>query len=802
MKKYLLTLFCFCFSINLFAQNENEIKICNQAQEYYQMGRLDDAVTFLESNIKSLSTLPKVTALRVLALCYLEKDQMELAEKCVSQLLKEDPYYNISLNDPPRFVDMVAQLKRGESAVITTASQQAESLSEVPVPVTLITEEMIKESGARTLSDLLTLYVPGMSFIEGLEMNMAMHGVYSTLQEKILVMQDGHRLNSRANNSEAFDFRTSLDKVKQIEVLRGPASSLYGNVALTAVVNIITKKGNDLDGIYCSLGFGNNHTYQPSITFGKRTMGIDVLGWASVYASEGEKRNISVTDREFYGSILQPGKMYINGFNHQPAYDFGFSLNWQNFKFMFSMQDAKRVNPYIPFLKAGIYDYDKYRKYDGKKPGHSRKTTRFDVSYNKQVNDKFSYKFTGFLDLEDCSNYDVVGDSLAPADRWVPIRPGEVISPDLGLDIYDKGIYQVQTWNDYTYGFAAQANYIFNLGKWNNSLLTGIQMENYTMQDNKMVLGDRFERIVVTYSVNNRTIEFGDELNISPFVQLKTKFSEKFIFNGGLRFDSKHRYDGKWLKVLSPRLSFIYNASSAANFKLSYSRAFVDAPFFYRANRSNTYQGGKDLNPEYNNAVQLTFEGNTKNNSFKYQSNIFYNKLKDLTYRDIKEFKYTNAGSLDMIGFEQVFSGNFGKSNAYLNFTYQRVIDATNYTASNIYVHHVPAFMMNGMYNYQLFNHSRYGRLSANLVINVLSKQKAPLVSTLLFKGPEMQSDINNEVPARAILNMGVDYNLKSLFLSVKAYNLLNKDYYQGGDFPMPIPQQGFNFMTKIGYKF
>jgi iron complex outermembrane receptor protein len=48
-----------------------------------------------------------------------------------------------------------------------------------------------------------------------------------------------------------------LDKLKQIEVLRGPASSLYGGVALTAVVNLITKQGIDVDGIKIRAGIGN-----------------------------------------------------------------------------------------------------------------------------------------------------------------------------------------------------------------------------------------------------------------------------------------------------------------------------------------------------------------------------------------------------------------------------------------------------------------------------------------------------------------------------------------------------------------
>ena len=64
------------------------------------------------------------------------------------------------------------------------------------MPVTLITEEMIQISGARNLKELLITYVPGMTNVEcNEEMNIAMRGVYSSGQEKILFMLNGHRLN-------------------------------------------------------------------------------------------------------------------------------------------------------------------------------------------------------------------------------------------------------------------------------------------------------------------------------------------------------------------------------------------------------------------------------------------------------------------------------------------------------------------------------------------------------------------------------------------------------------------------------
>ena len=373
MKK-ILTIFMFVvlLATSMTAQTSQDIELCRKAEEAYKIGRFDEAVCLLESNMPHFSGRSRETVYRLLSLCYLEKDNNAEASRYADLLLKTNPYYSVSLSDPLRFADMIDQMKSGNVATITTASQQAESIDEAPVPVTLITEDMIKDSGAKTLSDLLVLYVPGMTKVEGLESNVAMHGIYSSTQEKILIMLDGHRLNSRTTNSEQPDFRTSLEKIKQIEVLRGPASSLYGNVALTAVVNIITKTGRDVDGLKISTGTGNNSTYLADLLMGKSAYGIDFIGWASVYSSMGEKREVQPGDKEFYGRVLTPGYMYLDGYNHKPSYDIGFIAKWNDLKFIYNAQSSKRVIPYSNLVHYALYSYDKYRKVFGATPGHTR----------------------------------------------------------------------------------------------------------------------------------------------------------------------------------------------------------------------------------------------------------------------------------------------------------------------------------------------------------------------------------------------------------------------------------------------
>jgi iron complex outermembrane receptor protein len=125
---------------------------------------------------------------------------------------------------------------------VEVASGYNEPLTEVPVPVTVINSKMITNIGGKTLKDVLVTYVPGITFVQDQnEVNVAGRGVYGSSQQKMLILLNGHRLNSRAYSMANPDYSISLDKDKCIEVHRAPGSSLYGNVALSAVINIITK---------------------------------------------------------------------------------------------------------------------------------------------------------------------------------------------------------------------------------------------------------------------------------------------------------------------------------------------------------------------------------------------------------------------------------------------------------------------------------------------------------------------------------------------------------------------------------
>ena len=324
------------------ATSTDAVQLYSKAQTEYSNGQFDKCKESLYAMLPSAKGMLKTSAYRLLALCSLEQGDIEEAKNNVALLLKSDPYFTPSLGDPMRFLDMISEAK-DQSAGITTASRQAETLEEAPVPVTLITDEMIRHSGAQTLQEVLCLFVPGMTMAEGMETNIAMHGVYSLTQDKILFMVDGHRLNSSSTNAEAPDFRSNLDKIKQIEVLRGPASSLYGNVALTAVVNIITYKGAELNGTRISGLAGTQRSFGGSLVVGGGNNVVDIMGWGSMYNSLGFRNEIdNITGGK---SIL-----YSHSTDGRPAYDIGLKGRWQDFTLSINLQRSKRV-PYMNVLQ-------------------------------------------------------------------------------------------------------------------------------------------------------------------------------------------------------------------------------------------------------------------------------------------------------------------------------------------------------------------------------------------------------------------------------------------------------------------
>lgn len=775
------------------AQEENSTRqLYEQAESAYQIGRLDLAIDLLKNNMNKFNGNSRQNALRLISICYLAQDNIEASENYARLLLKINPYYT-SVQDPIRFEDMITRLKYGGFTTITTASSQVESVNEAPVPVTIITHEMIEcLSNNKSLGQILAAYVPGMNEVSSYSLsNVALHGVYTASQEKILIMENGHRLNTRTTNNGKLDYAISTEKIDHIEVLRGPASSLYGNVALTAVVNIITKSGNSVNGVKGKYGYGTNKTQRADLIGGTALFGSDVMAWASIYTSKGQQ--VEVPQGTGYSMTMHDGYTCVGRYDGRPSYDLGANIKIYDFNLTFNRKYGKQVPQYSWYGET--YDYDRFRTIGGVMPGYSIDETHLELAYSRSIG-SMNLNFSAFGDWYDVQDYMAVSDSvLAPVfdDKGKAV----VIDGQPLTKVY-HGLMQYLDFKEYTVGLMVKADTPYKLGNMHGNLLCGALYENFKLSANDFCMGENYSEVFLVSPEANNMLYVKHEESMSAFVQDKHYFSSNLIFNAGLRFDYKRRVNNNSVSDLSPRLALIYMPNTAFSMKLSYSQSFVDAPYYTRQNTTNGARGSENLMPEYMRAVQLDFLGKLNNYHLTYDLNLFYNRLTDIIVNnpstDPTTPKYINAGSLEVAGIEGMLRYQHPSFHLQAVVSYQKPLDAESYYYSDHQVYGVPLLTGNFMANKRLLNKRRQ---TLSLTGNLHCQTK-----TLIKANSRIAGSTDSNLDALAIFDLGLRYTFNGfLQLSLDCDNVLDKTYYIGGSFYVPYQGLGRMAMATLSFQ-
>ena len=149
---------------------------------------------------------------------------------------------------------------------VTTASQEKETLLETPAIVSVITAHQLKDWGVQNVYEALS-FLPGIVINETYMGNtvVTFRGVTPGLfNNKALFMINSHPVYERLFGSAQVEY-IPLEVIERIEVVRSPASVLYGTQAISGVVNIITKQGKE-NSNELSFRTGSNDHYYGSAT--------------------------------------------------------------------------------------------------------------------------------------------------------------------------------------------------------------------------------------------------------------------------------------------------------------------------------------------------------------------------------------------------------------------------------------------------------------------------------------------------------------------------------------------------------
>ncbi len=141
---------------------------------------------------------------------------------------------------------------------VSIAVRHEQPISEAPSNVYVITDEDIRHSGATDIPTLLRR-VPGIEVMQttGADFNVSARGDNQLQANKMLVMVDGRSIYIDAAGIVFWKLLpVTLPEIKRIEVLKGPASSVYGFNAFDGVINIITKSPEEMKGTTLQFGGG------------------------------------------------------------------------------------------------------------------------------------------------------------------------------------------------------------------------------------------------------------------------------------------------------------------------------------------------------------------------------------------------------------------------------------------------------------------------------------------------------------------------------------------------------------------
>jgi outer membrane receptor for ferrienterochelin and colicins len=197
----------------------------------------------------------------------------------------QSPLRDLSLED----------LMKLDAGQVFGASERLQPVMEAPSSVSFITAEEIARYGYRTLADILRS-VRGMYVTDDRNYSyIGMRGFANPgdYNSRILLLVNGHRVNDNVYGQAEIGAEFGLDPAvfERVEIIRGPASSLYGDSAFFAVVNVITRTGASLGGGSITLEAGTLGTRLARASAGHRfASGLDVALSGTFEQSDGVGR--------------------------------------------------------------------------------------------------------------------------------------------------------------------------------------------------------------------------------------------------------------------------------------------------------------------------------------------------------------------------------------------------------------------------------------------------------------------------------------------------------------------------------
>lgn len=628
-----------------------------------------------------------------------------------------------------------------EEAKVVIAAQYEQTTEEAPSIVSVIKREDIERYGARDLADILRL-VPGFEF--GLdvysEAGLTFRGIFVE-EGKSLLMIDGITQNELGFGNYSFFGTIPASMIEKVEIIRGPGSAIYGGFAEVDVINVITHRAENLNGMRVAGGGGavgkGGSSRHVNVSYGNKTEAVAV----TAHVGYGEKPLSTREYADYFGN-----KIKLNNRNAYRRWQHviteaatrDLTVRYQRNALTMGAQDTFfQIQPKVNGLyleQTNNYNDVAYADYKARLSDRLVLQPSFEYTRNNTWNFNFPASIDGYLEGSGATIWRTRGEMAAIYEApWnAQIRVGGGVVRDDVENVASDG----------TPGLQLSSDPADLASRTHTSSHYGLFQYAQKFEDLGMTLGGRYE-------------------------------------------------DSSFGSAFAPRAGLTY-VRGAANMKLLYGRAFRIPLPWQAFSRVLAFNG--DLDPEIAETKELEL-------GYKFtphvvgKVNTFQIRIKKpIVYQGITN-AYSNFGSLESRGVEAELRANYARWGGFGNASYaipgsDTSPGFTTSSSKNLFLA-IPPFKANlGAYcNVGMLQFAPYVTYLSRRAVQ--SRASANDVNGLLETTRQPSLFLTN-------LNIMAPNVAKDLDVHLSVHNMFNQQYelaqpFYGGHAPIPAQDRGIH---------